>query len=246
MNSMTATKISTNMISKDPIGKALLDYYRLGNAEDIRVESDVIDDDVLPVDYLFRDESELPELELIALSNVKGKTLDVGGCSGVHSIILLKNGINVEAIDISEGAVEVMSQRGINARQIDFFELEDNKYDTLLFLMNGTGVAGTKNRFLSLLEHARTLLNPGGQILIDSTDIRYVYEDEEGGVWIDLNGSYYGEVEFKMSYKNESGDWFTWLYLDENTMAELATQKKYKMSILHREEEQFLAKLELM
>lgn len=236
-------KTSMNSNTKDPIGQALLDYFINGSADDITVESDVLDDDIIPVNYLFRKESELPELERIALSLCSGKVLDVGACSGAHSHILQKRKLDVECIDLSEGAIEVLIKRGLSARRIDFFELKDESYDTLLFLMNGTGIAGSLDRFENLLKQASSLLEANGQILIDSTDIRYIYEDEEGGVWVDLNGSYYGEIEFKMTYKNHSSEWFNWLYLDQEKMIDLAEKCGFTCNIVFQEEDQYLAQL---
>lgn len=236
-------KTSMNSNTKDPIGQALLDYFNNGSAADIKVESDVLDDDIIPVNYLFRDESELPELESIALSLCRGKVLDVGACSGAHSLILQNRNLTVESIDLSEGAVEVMLKRGLSARQIDFFELKNELYETLLFLMNGTGIAGSLDRFENLLIQASSLLEANGQILIDSTDIRYIYEDEDGGVWVDLNGSYYGEIEFKMTYKNHSGEWFNWLYLDQEKLKDLAGKCGFTCEIVFQEEDQYLAQL---
>ena len=243
MISKTIMKTSMSLNTKDPIGQALIDYYSTGSAPDITVESDVLDDDVIPVAYLFRKEKELPELERLALSLCAGKKLDIGACSGVHSSILKRRMYEVESIDISKGAVDVMLEQGLSARHIDFFQLQDESFNTLLFLMNGTGIAGSLDHFERLLKHASSLLEPEGQILIDSTDIRYIYEDEDGGIWVDLNGSYYGEIEFKMRYKNHSSDWFKWLYLDQEKMIDIANKCGFSCEIVFQEDEQYLAQL---
>lgn len=243
MISKMVMKTSMNSNTKDPIGQALLDYFNKGSAADIKVESDVLDDDILPISYLFRDETQLPELERIALSLCTGKVLDVGACSGAHSLILKKRGLEIESVDISEGAVELMLGRGLSARKIDFFQLNNESYDTLLFLMNGTGIAGSLDRFENLLKQASSILGQNGQILIDSTDIRYIYEDEDGGLWVDLNGSYYGEIEFKMSYENHHSEWFKWLYLDQEKMIDIANKCGFSCEIVFEEDDQYLAQL---
>ena len=45
--------------------------------------------------------------------------------------------------------------------------------------------------------------NQGGKILCDSSDIRYLYEDEDGALWVDLNTEYFGNFRFQMKYKKE-------------------------------------------
>ena len=87
-------------------------------------------------------------------------------------------------------------------------------FDTILLLMNGTGIAGKIEHLPALFQRLKALLNPGGQILIDSSDLKYIYENEDGSFDINLNGAYYGEVDYQMIYKNVKGDRFDWLYVD--------------------------------
>src|ERR1035437_6027899 len=122
----------------------------------------MFDDDELPVPYLFRTFEEMPELEQKALTMAKGKILDVGAGAGCHSRALQKMGKTVSAIDISPGAVEVMQKSGVlSARHSDFFALEDEQYDTILFLMNGAGVAGTVDNLPVFFEKLKTVLEIG-------------------------------------------------------------------------------------
>ena len=87
-------------------------------------------------------------------------------------------------------------------------------FDTILLLMNGTGIAGKIEHLPALVQRLKALLNPGGQILIDSSDLKYIYENEDGSFDLNLNGAYYGEVDYQMIYKDVKGDRFDWLYVD--------------------------------
>lgn len=178
---------------KDIFGKALLDYYSDNYFEDLITSTNISDDDVLPLPYLFRAYAEMPKLEQKALQLVKGKTLDVGCGSGSHSLYLQQNGFDVKAIDISKGAVEVASQRGVLNVELKPLLEETENFDTILLLMNGTGIFEELIQVSKYLKHLKSLLNPNGQILMDSSDIKYMYEDEDGGTWLDLSGGYYGE-----------------------------------------------------
>ena len=138
----------------------------------------------------------MPELEVLALQQCRGSVLDVGAGAGCHALALQRRGLQVTALDISEGAVEAMQRQGV--RQVlrqDIFQLKGAAYDTLLMLMNGIGIAGTLEGLERFLEHAKTLLRPGGQILLESSDILYMYEEEDGSVMLDRNAGYYGEVK---------------------------------------------------
>ncbi|PNQ73716.1 SAM-dependent methyltransferase [Hanstruepera neustonica] len=203
---------------KDLFGKALLDYYHGNYTEDIITATNISDEDELPLPYLFRDFKNMPKLEQKALQLAKGSILDVGCGSGSHSLYLQNKGLVVKAIDISKGAVEVSQKRGVKkVQQLDLLD-ESEQFDTILLLMNGTGIFQEINQVAKYLKHLKSLLRPNGQILIDSSDIQYMYQDEDGGLWIDTNAGYYGELDYFLSYKGEEETPIKWLYLDFETL----------------------------
>jgi SAM-dependent methyltransferase len=210
---------------KDLFGKAILDYQTNNAPEDLITETSISEEDEMSVAYLFRSFSEMPLLEQKALQLAKGKVLDVGCGAGSHGLYLQnEQNLEVTAIDISANAVEACQLRGLsNAKVANILELDTNeKFDTILLLMNGTGIFGKLNNTPQFLQKLKSLLKKDGQILIDSSDIIYMFdEDEDGGKWIP-GDDYYGELEFTLSYKGEKEDSFPWLYLDYNTLQNAA------------------------
>ena len=203
---------------KDLFGNALLDYYNNTASEDIITSTNISDKDTLPLDYLFRDYINTPKIEQKALDVSQGKIVDVGCGAGSHSLYLQEKGKQVKAINVSKGAIAVSKKRGvINAQQISLLD-ETETFDTILLLMNGTGIFQTIEQLPKYLKHLKSLLNKDGQILIDSSDIKYMYEDEDGGFWQDLNSGYYGELDYFLSYKGEAETPMKWLYLDFTTL----------------------------
>ena len=96
--------------------------------------------------------------------------------------------------------------------------------------MNGIGICGKLSNINLFLQHLKTLLNSGGQILVDSSDIAYMFDkDEDGGFWVNPD-QYYGEVEFTMSYKNKTSAPFNWLYLDFNTLSRVLKVNCFRSS----------------
>lgn len=198
------------------MGAAILDYQTKGKAGKLSILSSMFEEDEMPVKHLFRNLEEMPMLEQKALSLAKGKVLDVGAGAGCHALALQAQSIAVKAIDISPLSCEAMELRGVmNAECINLFDEHlETGFDTILLLMNGTGIAGKIENLPALFNRLKTLLNKGGQILIDSSDIKYIYENEDGSFDINLNAAYYGEVDYQMVYKDVKGDSFDWLYVD--------------------------------
>lgn len=210
--------MNTEILSadKDPMGAAILDFQKQGKAARLRVLSSMFEEDEMPVTHLFRSVPEMPVLEQKALQLAKGRVLDIGAGSGCHTLALQEKGLAVKAIDISPLSCEAMKLRGVkNAECINLFDDHlGTGFDTILLLMNGTGIAGKIEHLPALFQRLKALLNPGGQILIDSSDLKYIYENEDGSFDINLNGAYYGEVDYQMIYKDVKGDHFDWLYVD--------------------------------
>ena len=210
--------MNTEILSadKDPMGAAILDFQKQGKAARLRVLSSMFEEDEMPVTHLFRSVPKMPVLEQKALQLAKGRVLDIGAGSGCHTLALQEKGFTVKAIDISPLSCEAMKLRGVkDAECINLFDDHlGTGFDTILLLMNGTGIAGKIEHLPALFQRLKALLNPSGQILIDSSDLKYIYENEDGSFDINLNGAYYGEVDYQMIYKNVKGDRFDWLYVD--------------------------------
>jgi ubiquinone/menaquinone biosynthesis C-methylase UbiE len=208
----------------DLFGKAMLDFQTNNSPSALVTETNISEQDEMSVAYLFRSYHEMPKLEQKALQLSNGKILDVGCGAGSHGLYLQnEKNLQVTAIDISENAIKTCQLRGLNNAKVqNILDLENQNFDTILLLMNGTGIFGTLNEIPKFLQKLKSLLNPNGQILIDSSDIIYMYDDnEEGGKWIP-GDKYYGELTFTISYKNQTETPFPWLYLDYNTLQNAA------------------------
>ncbi|HEY0092391.1 MAG TPA: class I SAM-dependent methyltransferase [Flavobacterium sp.] len=219
---------------KDLFGKAILDYQTNNDPQDIVTETSISDPDELVLSYLFREYEEMPQIEKLALDISKGNVLDVGCGAGSHSLYLqeVKN-INVVALDISPSAIQTCKLRGLkNTAEADLMVFE-GKFDTILLLMNGAGMCGKIERMPKFLEKLKSLLADGGQVLMDSSDIIYMFdEDVDGGKWINGENEYYGEVKYFVSYKGESEDAFDWLYIDFENLRKVAVAIGFNCELL--------------
>ena len=232
---------------KDLMGRAIWDYYYQENPEDLQTETSISELDDLPVSYLFRDYQEMNALEKKALDLSFGKVLDVGSGAGSHSLYLQnERKLEVTALDISPKSIEVCKARGVkNAICEDLLQFSEKDFDTILLLMNGTGIFQSLEHIDQYLQKLKSLVAENGQILIDSTDILYMYDqDEDGGVLIPATG-YYGELDYYLHYKGESELPMKWLYLDFDTLENAAIANGFKIQKIEQLEDSYLAQLTL-
>jgi SAM-dependent methyltransferase len=231
----------------DPFGEAIHDYFEKGKAPDLIVNSNYTENEEIAASWFFRTEKEMPAVERTALKRCNGKVLDVGAAAGCHTLLLQKKGFNVTALEKSEKAAEVMKKRGIQKVICgDIYQFSENQFDTILLLMNGAGIGETIAGLEMLLTHIKTLLTEKGQILIDSTDIKYLFKEEDGSLWIDLaNDAYYGEMEYDVKYK-KSVSKFKWLFVDFDTLKKVAKKAGLNCILIENgENHDFLAQLKL-
>ena len=232
---------------KDLMGRAIWDYYYQENSEDLQTETSISELDDLPVSYLFRNYKEMNALEKKALELASGKVLDVGAGAGSHSLYLQnEKKLEVIALDISPKSIEICKSRGIkNAICEDFLQCSEKDFDTILLLMNGTGIFQSLEQIDEYLQKLKNLISENGQILIDSTDILYMYDqDEDGGVLVPADG-YYGELDYYIHYKGDSEKPMKWLYLDFNTLKNAAVANGFKIQKIKQLEDSYLAQLTL-
>lgn len=218
----------------DPIGSAISNYYFKKDNTPIKVVSTAVEDEELPPDYFFRTYSEMPLLERIALKKCTGKVLDIGAGAGCHSIHLQNKNINVTALEVSKQCCEVMEKQGIvQVVNSDILSYTKANFDTILLLMNGIGIAQTIEGLEKLLFHLKQLLAKGGKILLDSSDLIYLFEEEDGTFLLDINAdTYYGEIEYLLTYKNIVGRPFSWLFADHVILTDTAEKVGLKVKIL--------------
>lgn len=230
---------------KDLMGRAIWDYFHNENPEDLQTETSISELDELPVEYLFRDFEEMNEIEQKALELSQGKVLDIGAGAGSHALYLQnERNLEVLALDVSPKSVEVCTLRGIkNAVCENMLDFSGQTFDTILLLMNGTGIFESLLTIDKYLQKLHSLVNENGQILIDSTDILYMFDrDDDGGVLIPAGG-YYGELDYIVHYKGESEEPIKWLYLDFNTLQNAAENNGFNIEKVMQDEDAYLAKL---
>ena len=228
----------------DPFEQAFHDFLNGEVNAELLVYVNTEFSEKMPVKYFFRSHDEMPQLEQIALAECKGKILDIGAGAGCHSLILQNLGLDVVALDIKQGFIDIMKKRGINnIVHSDIIKYKGDKFDTLLMLMNGIGFTIDLTGLERFLIQAKNLLNPDGQILLDSSDLLYLFEEQDGSYKIPLTGDYYGKVLYQVEYKGNMGEPFKWIFIDFSTLSHYAEKAGYNYELLYANNFHYLAKL---
>jgi SAM-dependent methyltransferase len=233
----------------DPIGQAITHFYFQQDNSPILVKSEVVEDEQLPPDYFFRSFNDMPMLERLALKHCTGKILDIGAGAGCHTLYLQNKNFYVTALEISELCCNVLRTRGVkNVVNSDILSFHHGKFDTIILLMNGIGIAGSLDGLKTFLTHLKSLLNEGGKILLDSSDLMYLFEDEDGSFVFDINSqNYYGEVDYTLEYKHIKGNTFSWLFADSVILTDIAEEVGLKTKIIeYGPHYDYLAELKLL
>ena len=237
-----------NSKNKDPFGAAIRDFANTGNNTlEIEVFQEDFEPDVIPVKHLFRDYKNMPKIEQKALELARGRVLDIGAAAGCHSKFLKQKGFEIYPIDISALSTQYLKSIDFeNAQCNNLFDYNPIvKFDTILMLMNGLGVAENIQGLNSLFYKLKQLLNPGGQVLLDTSDLKFLFEEEDGSFLIPLD-KYYGETRYQIKYKEHTTDWFPWLYIDIDTLSFHAQRNGFKCTLIQSGDHyDYLAKLEL-
>ena len=235
-------------MKEDIFGEGLMAYQNGDKKAVFVVESDIAETEEWPISTFFRSYKEMPQAERTALKRCSGRVLDVGAGAGSHSLYLQEQGLDVTALDISAGAVEVIQKRGIKKSVLaNFFQYEGESYDTILMLMNGIGLVGKLNNLSAFFKQAKKLWAPGGKILLDSSDLIYLFEEEDGSVLIDLNGNYYGELEYSFEFNGKKGNPFDWVFVDYEKLEECAKLHGFSCQKVYEDDHYlYLAELKLL
>jgi 2-polyprenyl-3-methyl-5-hydroxy-6-metoxy-1,4-benzoquinol methylase len=239
------TRMDANAM--EPLGRALLAYFEGDREAQLVIHRDDGVDEPMPISHFFRDPSEFTEVENKAIELCSGRVLDAGAGTGLHSVVLQQKGLPVTAIDISPQAVDVMSRRGVSdAHAANIYEFEGGPFGTVLMMGHGIGMVETIDGLDRFLDHTRGLVSEGGQLLLDSRDVRRT-DDPSHLAYHETNrkaGRYIGEIRLHLSFREVPGPRCGWLHVDAETLAERGIANGWTSEVVLEEEDcHYLARL---
>ena len=221
-----------------PCGLALLDYW--SGREDAVLSFRRDDGEVrkIPVEAFFK-ASTAYAVDQKALEMCRGRVLDVGAGTGLHSLALQNEGLEVCAIDVLPEACEIMRRRGVeDVHCADFRSFAaSRRFDSILILGRGLHMVETLAGLDRFLEDLHEHLLPQGQVLLSSLDVRCTASpmDLRYQERLRKSGRYFGESRMQFEYENQGGPMFPFLYVDPETLADRASESAWSCEIVCRE-----------
>lgn len=213
-----------------PMDAALAAYRGGDRGAFLVMDTDVGGPEEVSVSLFFRTPAEMGPVESAALAQARGRVLDLGAGAGAHAVPLRRQGLSVCAAEILPAGREAMVEAGLEDVRAGGLEtlVPGERFDTVLVLMNGLGLAGTLDGLPDFLRRLAATLSADGQILADSTDPRD-WDDPE-------DGRYPGEVHMQLRFGAVSGAPFPFLFVDEDQVAAAAAAIGLDTEVLARED----------
>lgn len=226
----------------DPQAEALSAFWSGDTKAQLTIRT-VLGTTDIPASIYFRSLDDMPMAELYALELCKGQVLEIGAGAGSHALALQSMGIPVTALDIHPTMGKIMQDRGVNQVVIgDCWAYEPaHPFDTLLLMMNGIGFVSYVHRIAPFLEKSREWLAPGGQILLDSTDLSI---NVPGIAHKNPSPDYWGEMTYELGFRGQFAEPLTWLYLAPDLLKQEANAAGWHMQVIYEGDDgHYLARL---
>lgn len=211
---------------EDAFGRVLLDFLS-GRAGDSFLDRD--DGHTGPSmgpEWFLAEPEKWPDAERAVFDFVRGRVLDVGAGAGRHSLEAQRRGLEVVAIDVSPGAVEVCRRRGVeDVRLLPLAKADERLgvFDTVLMMCGNFGLIGDAEAAAAGLRRLHAMTSAGGRIVLDSVD-PYVDSDAADIAYQARNraqGRMPGVVTIRIRYGTRATPWFDLLLVSPAELEQL-------------------------
>jgi SAM-dependent methyltransferase len=210
-------------VSGDALGTALLDHFERGDPALHVFERDDGYVDVASAAVYFGGIDAWSPTETRVVGAARGSVLDIGAGAGRATLHLQDRGLDVTALDVSPGAVEVCRRRGIRSTFLgtiaDLAAGVREPFETFVLFGNNLGLIGSPEAAPGWFGTLRRLARPGA-VLLGTTRDPYRTDDPAHLSYHERNrrrGRMAGQVTSRTRYRSLATSWFDllWVSLDE-------------------------------
>ena len=221
-------------VEEDAFGRLLLDHLA-GKAGPLTLE---LDDGragpALPAEVFFAEHREWPTEERQVFEFVRGRVLDIGCGARRHSLEAERRGLDVVAIDVSPGAVEVCGRRGVrDVRLLPLATVDSSlgAFDTVLMMCGNFGLVGTAEDAVRVLRTLHAMTTPSARIVLDSIDPHYdndsaelAYQEQNRA-----RGRFPGQVTIRLRYRELVTPWYELLNFSAQELEDLVADTGWRL-----------------
>ena len=188
-----------------------------------------------PVSTYFGAFDEWPQHQREAISQARGRVVDIGCGAGRHSLYLQENGLDVLGIDRSPLAIEVCKERGLrNAEVSSITQLSPTigPFDTVLMLGNNFGLFANPQRARRLLRRLGRMTSQDARVIAETLD-PYNTDEPSHRVYRERNrrrGRMPGQIRMRIRYRHYRSSWFDYLFVSKDEMHEIVAGTGWMIS----------------
>lgn len=209
----------------DLFGKALTDYKHDATVEFYLIDSSG-NNQAQNLSRYYRPANRLSNLEYKLASLTTGKVLDVGSATANYFPAFKSQAI--KGIEISNALVKLAKSDGKNCICTNIFDFEtSDKYDTITFLENNLGMAGSIPKLKELFYRLDKLLAKNGSILVMQKKVNFKY----------------ASFTLIPEYEHKKGAKFEWLNVSTKYLRKVCDNVGFKLEIIGKNKEYNLLKI---
>jgi SAM-dependent methyltransferase len=222
--------------AQDAFGTSLQDSLMGRRGHDLILErDDGWSCEAMPPDaFLARPESWANAERQILRHVASGPVLDLGCGGGRHALYFQDLGLDVTAVDVSPGAIEVSRKRGVrDARLLDLRSPPDDQpWGSVLMMCGNLGLGGSWAETRELLALLSERSAPGAVLIGDTVDptqtdepahLRYQAANRSAGRHV-------GEVTLRLRYGDLVSPWWRLVNVPESDVAELVAETGWTLA----------------
>jgi SAM-dependent methyltransferase len=152
------------------------------------------------------------------IERVPGRVLDIGAGAGRFALALQSRAIDVTALDVSPGAIEVCRERGVASTYLGTVEAlagerPNERFDTFLLMGNNLGLLQSAEHAPAVLAALASLSSRGARLVAEGNDARQTenalhlrYHDSNRA-----RGRIAGQIRIRVRHADLTTGWFDYL-----------------------------------
>ncbi len=232
------TKLPKLLPPNSLISRAVKDFIESKEEKFIKIWHNQLKEESYSASYFLRTYDKMPEYEQLALSLCQGSILDIGAGAGAHTRYLISKNLDVTSLEFDSGFAEIIQQvENSKVIQEDFFSYSTKeKFQTILLLMNGLGIAQSKARLPIMFDKLKDLLADNGRIIVEITDYKFSPEYDP----TTMNDP---EVTYRVMYEGSFSEEFHWLYPNLEMVSLECKRLNLKHQLIYEEDETLLLEI---